>query len=261
MLKCGTKRGGVLAALFLLALLGAMSVRAQQATLSAQVKEFVKVDAPVVALEHVRVIDGSGAAPREDQTLVISHGNIASIGDVANTPAPPDAKVLDMTGYTVIPGLVSMHDHMYYPSPNEPPAMYPGHATSFPRLYLAGGVTSMRTTGSIEPYTDLEIKRAIDDGRMVGPKMHITGPYLEGEGAFTPQMHQLKDADDARRTTEYWMAEGVTSFKAYMNITPEELAAVVKAAHARGIKVTGHLCSIGFREAAALGIGDLEHQL
>jgi hypothetical protein len=122
-------------------------------------------------------------------------------------------------------------------------------------------VTSIRTTGSIEPYSDLELKRSIDEGKMVGPKIHVTGPYLEGLGAFTLQMHQLKDAEDARRTVEFWIAQGATSFKAYMNITPEELGAAVKTAHAHGIKVTGHLCSIGFREAAALGIDDLEHGL
>jgi hypothetical protein len=89
----------------------------------------------------------------------------------------------------------------------------------------------------------------------------VTGPYLEGNGAFTLQMHQLRDAEDARRTVEFWIAQGVTSFKAYMNITPDELSAAVKAAHAHGLKVTGHLCSIGFKEAAALGIDDLEHGL
>src|SRR6185436_20402869 len=103
--------------------------------------------------------------------------------------------------------------------------------------------------------------KLIDTGRMAGPNMHITGPYLEGAGAFTPQMHPLVDAEDARRTVEFWSAQGVTSFKAYMHITPAELAAATKAAHGRGLKVTGHLCSIGFREAAALGIDNLEHGL
>ena len=98
--------------------------------------------------------------------------------------------VLDLSGYSVIPGIVGMHEHMYYPTPGGAPAMYGEHATSFPRLYLAGGVTTMRTTGSVEPYTDLELKRAIDDGLMIGPKMRITGPYLEGEGAYAPQMRQ-----------------------------------------------------------------------
>ena len=229
--------------------------------LSTQVRAFVKEDAPLIALTHVRVIDGTGAAPRTDQTLTIADGKIAALGDFAATKIPDGAKVLDLTGRTVIPGMVGMHDHMYYPAPGGAPPLYPEHAASFPRLYLAGGVTSIRTTGSIETYADLELKHAIDEGKMAGPKLHVTGPYLEGAGSFALQMHQLRDAEDARQTVEFWIAQGATSFKAYMNITPEELAAAVKAAHAKGIKVTGHLCSIGFREAAAIGIDDLEHGL
>jgi imidazolonepropionase-like amidohydrolase len=227
--------------------------------LSPAVSAFVKEDAPVIALTHVRVVDGTGAAPRADQTLVIADGKIAALGDSATAKVPDGAKVLDLSGRTVIPGLVGMHDHMFYPSPGGGLPLYPEHASSFPRLYLAGGVTSIRTTGSLEPYADLELKQAIDAGRLAGPKIHVTGPYLEGQGAFALQMHQLKDAEDARQMVEFWIARGATSFKAYMNITPDELAAAIKAAHAHGIKVTGHLCSIGFREAAALGIDDLEH--
>ncbi len=241
---------------------GTVSAAAQaRPQLSPAVRQFVKVDQPVTALVHVRVIDGTGAAPRSDQTLIMSDGRISAIGNGGSTRIPAEATVLDLSGYTVMPGLVGMHDHLYYPSPEGAVALYPEHGTSFPRLYLAGGVTTIRTTGSVEPYTDLEIKRSIDEGKMAGPKMHVTGPYLEGAGSFTPQMHQLKDADDARRTVEYWLSVGVTSFKAYMNITADELSAAVKAAHAGGAKVTGHLCSIGFREAAALGIDNLEHGL
>jgi imidazolonepropionase-like amidohydrolase len=229
--------------------------------LAPEVRSFVKEDAPVIALTHVRVLDGTGGLPRADQTLVIANGKISAIGGAASTKIPEGAKVLDLGGRSVIPGLVGMHDHLYYPSPGGGPPLYPEHAASFPRLYLAGGVTTIRTTGSIEPYADLQLKRDIDDGKMAGPKIHVTGPYLEGPGAFALQMHQLKDAEDARRTVEFWIEQGVTSFKAYMNITPVELGAAVKAAHAHGIKVTGHLCSIGFREAAALGIDDLEHGL
>jgi imidazolonepropionase-like amidohydrolase len=253
-------RKSVLALLYAL-LLPCLSWSQTSSKLSAQVRAFVKEDAPVIALTHVRVIDGTGAAAREDQTLVIADGKIAALGDGAATKIPDGAKVLDLAGHTVIPGLVGMHDHMYYPSPASPPPLYPEHAGSFPRLYLAGGVTSIRTTGSVEPYADLELKHAIDEGKMAGPKIHVTGPYLEGKGSFALQMHQLIDAEDARRTVEYWIAQGATSFKAYMNITPEELSAAVKSAHAHGIKVTGHLCSIGFREAAAIGIDDLEHGL
>jgi imidazolonepropionase-like amidohydrolase len=168
--------------------------------------------------------------------------------------------VLDLKGYTVLPGLVGMHNHMFFPMGGSPP-MYSNMGTSFPRLYLALGVTTIRTTGSVAPYTDLEIKRLIDSGKMIGPKMHVTAPYLEGAGSFTPVMHQLTGPDDARRMVNFWADQGATSFKAYMNISRAELRAVVEEAHKRGLKVTGHLCSIGYREAAEIGIDNLEHGL
>ena len=134
-------------------------------------------------------------------------------------------------------------------------------AFSFPRLYLAAGVTTIRTGGSLEPYTDLEIRDQINRGEAPGPKMHVTGPYLEGKGTFAVQLHQLSGPEDATRTVNYWLDEGVDNFKAYNFITADELSAAITAAHKRGAKVTGHLCSIGFREAAALGIDNLEHGL
>ena len=227
-------------------------------TLSPQVRGFVKVDAPVVALTHVRVIDGTGAAARDDQTVVISKGKIESIGDAASANVSKDAQVLDLHGYTVIPGFVGMHDHMFYPMGN---GIFGEMGFSFPRLYLAGGVTTIRTTGALEPYTDLELKKQIDKGETPGPKMHVTGPYLEGAGSWALQMHQLSGPDDAMKTVNFWLDQGVDNFKAYMFITPAELSAAVAAAHKRGAKVTGHLCSIGFREAAEIGIDDLEHGL
>ncbi len=227
--------------------------------LSPEVQRYVRVSAPVVALTHVRVVDGTGSAPKENQTVIISGDKIQSVGDASAATVPAGAQVLDLTGYTVIPGLVGMHEHMFYPSTRVP--IYNEMAYSFPKLYLAAGVTTVRTGGSLEPYTDIELKHLIDAGQMAGPEMHITGPYLEGTGAYTPQMHVLKDAEDGRRTVNYWADEGATSFKAYMHITRDELAAVVDAAHKRGLKVTGHLCSIGFREAAAIGIDNLEHGL
>lgn len=221
---------------------------------------FVSVKDPVIALVHVRVIDGTGAPAAEDQTIVINHGKIAAVGSASTTPVPGDAKRMDLTGHTVIPGLVGMHEHLFYPSGNGIP-IYNEQAFSFPRLYLASGVTTARTGGSMEPYTDLNVKSMIDTGRMPGPKLYITGPYLEGAPFTAPQQHVLQGPEDARRTVEYWAYQGVTSFKAYMHITRAELKAAVDAAHKLGLKVTGHLCSVGFREAAAIGIDNLEHGL
>ena len=227
---------------------------------TAERQQFIRVEAPVVVLTHVRIIDGTGAPARDDQTIVIADGKIQSIGASAPAGLPANAQTVDLRGYTALPGLVGMHDHLFFPMGGSPP-MYSNMGGSFPRLYLALGVTSIRTTGSVAPFTDLEIKRLIDAGRMIGPKMHITAPYLEGRGSFTPVMHELTGPDDARRMVNFWADEGATSFKAYMNITRAELRAAVEEAHKRGLKVTGHLCSIGFREAAELGIDNLEHGL
>ena len=247
------------AALMLALGLGGVASAQSASALSPEVKEYVRVSAPVIALEHVRVIDGTGAAAVDDETVVISDGKIQSVSAASAANVPSGAQVLDLSGYTVIPGLVGMHDHMFYPSGRVP--VYNEMAYSFPKLYLAAGVTTIRTTGSIEPYTDLELKREIDAGQIPGPNMDVTGPYLEGPGAFTPQMHVLTGPEDATRLVNYWAEEGVTSFKAYMHITPAELKAAIDAAHKHGLKITGHLCSIGFTQAADLGIDDLEHGL
>src|SRR5579863_8386915 len=242
--------------LFVLILLGGSFATAQ--TLSSDVKKFVTVEAPVVALTHVRVIDGTGGAAREDQTIVLNQGKIASVGDASSANVPKDARVLDLHGYSVIPGLVGMHDHMFYPMGA---GIFGEMGYSFPRLYLAGGVTTIRTTGSLEPYTDLELKKSIDAGATPGPKMHVTGPYLEGKGSWAIQMHQITSPEDAVKTVNFWLDEGVDNFKAYMTLTRAELGAAIQAAHKRGAKVTGHLCAVTFREAADLGIDDLEHGL
>ncbi|MGC1420699.1 MAG: amidohydrolase family protein [Terracidiphilus sp.] len=252
------QRGAVLCFAFTLSLPCAAQAKS---ALSAYIRE----NAPALVLDHVRIIDGTGAAPQEDMRIVITGGKISALHDAkSHGDDPANAKVLDMTGKTVMPGLVGMHEHLFYPLPNRPAdglGLYAEAADSAPRLYLAGGVTTARTGGSLEPYTDLELKRAIEAGKIPGPKFDITGPYLEGKGTFAIQMHQLSDPDDAARLVDYWAAEGVTSFKAYNYLTADELKAAIDHAHAHGLKITGHLCSVGFKQAAALGIDNLEHGL
>ncbi len=223
---------------------------------------FISVDDPVIALEHVEVIDGTGGPAKNDQTIMIDHGKIAAVGPSASVPIPAGAKSLDLTGRTVYPGLVGMHEHLFYSEPVSPTlqGLVGGELVdTAPRLYLAGGVTTARTTGSIEPYTDLNIKKDIDAGRVPGPELDVTGPYLEGAPPLIPQMHILTGPDDARTMVDYWVGEGVTSWKAYMHIAPADLKAAIAEVHAHGEKITGHLCSVGFTEAANMGIDNLEH--
>src|SRR5688572_11731127 len=102
-------------------------------------RAMVSVSEPVVALTHVRVIDGTGAAAREDQTIIIQSGRIAQLGASGSTQIPSGARVIDLTGHTAIPGIVGMHDHTFYTTSRRSiQANF-----SAPRLYLAGGVTTI----------------------------------------------------------------------------------------------------------------------
>jgi hypothetical protein len=233
------------------------------------VQQYIKLSDLTFALTHVRVIDGTGASAREDQTVVVANGKIQSI-QAASAALPTDVKTYDYTGHTVFPGIVGMHNHFYYSAAIEEQAGATGKIAppgftvteipfTAPRLYLAAGVTTMRTTGSIEPYTDLRVKHQIDSNQMPGPKIDISAPYLEGAGTFIGQLHELRGPDDARKFVAYWADAGATSYKAYMFITRDELGAAIQEAHARKQKLTGHLCSVTWREAIQLGIDNFEH--
>src|SRR5438309_9748288 len=76
--------------------------------------QFIRPMAPVVALAHVRVIDGTGRPGKDDQTIIIERGRISALGDPAAVKVPSGASMLDLHGRTIIPGLVGMHDHLFY---------------------------------------------------------------------------------------------------------------------------------------------------
>lgn len=224
--------------------------------LSKDVLEYVSVPEALVALTNVRVVDGTGAPPVDGRTIVIREGRIASVAPAATASIPAGARVLDLAGHTVIPGLIGMHNHTFYTTRGRSVQLQ----FSAPRLYLATGITTARTTGGTSPYHEINMKRGIDRGEIPGPRMHLTGPYLTGPGG-SGTMAQIATPEEARRIVNYWADEGVTWFKAYTDISRDVLGAAIRAAHERGLKFTGHLCSVSFREAVALGIDNLEHGL
>jgi imidazolonepropionase-like amidohydrolase len=232
----------------------AAPLAAQQRNLPPSVRQYVSVDAPDVALTHARVVDGTGAAVKDDQTVVIRGEKIVAVGITGSVAIPEGARVVDLTGKTIIPGIIGLHDHMYYGG-----MKFMG--VSYPRLFLSAGVTTIRTTGSVDSYQELNLKRQTDSMQIAGPTIVVTGPYLQGPGPGPGAMHPLSGAEDARRMVRYWADEGVTWFKAYTQISRADLGAAIDEAHKHGVKVTAHLCSVGFREAVALGIDQLEHGL
>ena len=141
-----------------------LSVTAFGQNFSRTVKPYISVQEDVVALTHAKVIDGTGAAVKNDQTLIFRNGVITAIGASGTTTIPSGAKEIDCTGKTIIPGLVMLHEHIFYPKPFDGVFSVAQMSFTFPRLYLAGGVTTIRTAGSIEPQTDLNIRRWIEEG-------------------------------------------------------------------------------------------------
>ena len=248
------QRRSLLAVLLLACLPAAASLAAD--TKPATDKDFVAYAQPVIAFTHADIVDGTGHKAAHDQTLVIDKGRIAALGKSSRVKVPEGATVIDARGKTLLPGFVLMHEHMFYPAGE---AAYNEMTFSFPRLYLAGGVTTMRTAGTMMPYADINVRDAIARGELVGPDMDVTGPYLNGPGLPIPGVHVLSGVDDAERTVNYWADEGVTSYKAYMQITRAELQRAIEVAHQRGHKITAHLCSVTYREAVDLGIDNLEH--
>jgi len=214
---------------------------------------------PLIAIEHATLIDGTGAPARANQTILIDHGRIAALGSDGSVTIPAGTREIDGSGKTIIPGLVGMHEHMFRPASADGPFIGNEMFASFPPLYLASGVTTARTAGSMDPYGDLGIRREVEAGRLIGPDLDLTTPYLEGPPPAIPQFHPLRDAAEARAMVRFWASLGFTSVKAYMNITSAELAAAIDEAHRHGMKVTGHLCSVGYEEAVRLGIDNLEH--
>lgn len=231
-----------------------------QIRFSNEVKKYIEYDTAVIVLRNALLIDGKGSPVKLHQTVVIDNGKIKWVGDDTKALIPKEAMIIDLNGKAVMPGYVMLHEHMFTSASSFVP-YYRNHKQlpfSFPRLYLASGATTIRTCGSIEPYGDIRIKEDIDSGQIPGPSIELTAPYLEGKPGL-PQMKELKSPEEAVLFVNYWADQGMRSFKAYTDISKPILKAAIEAVHKRGLKITGHLNSVTYREAAELGIDQLEH--
>ncbi|MBA4745669.1 MAG: amidohydrolase family protein [Muricauda sp.] len=220
---------------------------------SDSILKYVKYNYPTLALMHANVVDGTGTVLKEDQTIVIKHGLFEAIGGHTEIEVPRNAKILDLKGKTIIPGIVGMHNHLHIPG-------FPNVGNMAAKLYLASGVTTIQTCGAALPYKELELSKEIEKGNQIGPDIIPSAPFITGKDG-NPNMVIPRDDKHLKDTVQHWIDQGVTWFKVYRNTTPKDLKTIIDVAHGSKAKVRGHLCATTFEEAAQLGIDGIEHGL
>jgi imidazolonepropionase-like amidohydrolase len=199
------------------------------------------------------VIDGTGGPARDDQSVILEGSRIRELGDASAISTAGIQRVLDLHGHTAFPGLVGMHEHLFYAF--QPGPTYGEMPVPFARLYIAAGVTSARTGGTLNLPAEADLRNRIDTGSELGPHLYLTSPYLD------PAANSPEDPQAAVLHVQDWNRAGARTVKVYTHARPSELAATIATARRLGMQVTGHLCAIGFTEAAQLGIDNLEHGL
>jgi len=208
----------------------------------------------LVALVGGTVVDGTGAKARPGCTVLLDGERIRALGE--ELEVPDGAEVVDVSGRTLVPGLIDMHGHLF----TNLGGRFVNQLVPFARLYLAGGVTTVFTAGEEEPADALAFRDAQREGSEVGTRIYSAGPYFNHKVGNLDFMTALDGAESARAMIEDWKDE-IDGVKVYTDITPEEFAAVVELAHAAGLRVTGHLGSLSATRAIDLGIDRLEHGL
>jgi imidazolonepropionase-like amidohydrolase len=178
-----------------------------------------------LALEHVRVFDSERAAMREDQTVVINKERVTMVGPSAGVSVPKDAQRMDGTGETLLPGLFDMHVHA---------------AALDGLLNIASGVTSVRDMGNdIDELKHLQDQW--DSGAAIGPRMWKSG-FIDGHGPFQAPAGLYADTvEEAQSAVKRYADLGYVQIKVYSSLKPELFPGIVKTAHARGLRVSGHI--------------------
>ena len=222
-------------------------------TLADALQPYVSVNAPTVLLSNAAIHVGDGQRQLDGYSVLIKDGRIVAVARTGDIAAPDDALSIDLTGHTIMPGIVGMHNHTHMPGNTL-------LAYTAPRLYLAGGVTTMATAGSADAAGEIALAGSIEREETPGPRIFPSAPYITGPGGNGP-MTKPESAEAARVFVAEWADAGAVWFKLYRHTDPDIAAAFVDAVHKRGLKVTGHLCSITYREAAAMGIDSIEHGL
>jgi imidazolonepropionase-like amidohydrolase len=178
-----------------------------------------------VAMEHVRLFDSEQATIREDQTVVFQGERITMAGPFPAVSVPKDAEIVDGSGKTLVPGLFDMHAHAQA-----------GDGI----LNIASGVTTVRDMGN-----DIDELRHLQDqwenGTAIGPRVWKAG-FIDGHGPFQAPTGLYADtAEEAQAAVNRYADLGYVQIKLYSSLNPEFVPGIVKTAHSRGLRVSGHI--------------------
>jgi enamidase len=213
-----------------------------------------QVVTPELALVGGTVIDGTGAPPRPQCTVLIRGDRIVAVGP--NLRLPDRAIKIDVAGKTILPGLVDMHGHLYANTGGEVRNEFSAYA----RLYLAGGVTTVFSPGDFDPAGTIDFRDRVNLGQEVGPRILTAGPYFDHSPSKVGFIKGVHSPAEATQLFDVWKGR-IDAVKVYRSITEPELVAVIDAAHRAGKRVVGHLESVTATRAIELGIDGLEHGL
>nr|MBZ1359278.1 amidohydrolase family protein [Dyadobacter fermentans] len=195
-----------------------------------------------IAITGATIIDGTGGTPIQNGCVVVTDGVISAVGGKADIKIPANAQVMNADGLTLLPGFIDSHFHL-------------DGVHGLPAQFLQNGITSLRDPGAwIEAY-DEERKSGIPV-----PRLFLAGPHIDMfPPAYPRDAYVVRDADEAVREVNHLIDQGASVIKVYFRLPPAIIAAVCKAAHARGIPVTGHLETTEAKEAIDAGLDGIEH--
>ncbi len=197
-----------------------------------------------VVIRHVRVFDSENAALLENQQVTIANGLIESVATDSGAPAPEGLEAIDGAGKTLLPGLFDMHAHF----------------SSFEGLLnIASGVTSIRDLGN-DMDTLLRWRRRFDSNAAIGPRIFLAG-VMDGRGPYTAPTNVLVDTEEeARAAIDKYAANGYIQIKIYSSIKPELVPYIVRVAHAKGMRVSGHVpAGMIASQFIAAGVDEMQH--
>jgi imidazolonepropionase-like amidohydrolase len=248
-------------------------------------------DSGVKLIRAGRLFDSEAGVFLPARDVIVRNGRVEAVGE--NLAPPAGARIIDLRGYTVLPGLIDAHTHLLYLEKLGPGLTMEGvrsvviegtplralHGAARARTFLAAGITTVRDLGNSGQFGDVALRTAIDDGTVDGPRMIVSGPGLSPEGGQFPGVQPghgtiaaeeyriVRGAEDAAQAVRENVTYGARVIKIYSNNTPNpgslspaELHAIVDEAHRMRVRVAAHATSDdAVWRAAEAGVESVEH--